>query len=74
MKIGVFSETAAKWYGSSYWTKEDGTEVEITWIGNEGADIENNYQWADKVIVGPVVAHSRAGRMGLINSSWGGVD
>lgn len=56
-------EAAALGYGTTFYKREDGTEVEVTCVGEE-ADLEW-YKWPDKQYLGLVVRYSRPGQRPL---------
>lgn len=60
MKIGYYSEGQRR-YGSFFWSKPDGSEVEITEVRDDGS----SSQWIDAECVGEVVDFVRAGAASL---------
>lgn len=54
-----YSPTAAYYYGSVIYVREDGSEVEITCADY---DLNYDYRWSDKIYVGKVVKYLRNGR------------
>ena len=61
-----FSAEAAKECGSSIYLAHDGSEVEVTCVG-EGLIDSGTYQWPDRKSVGPVVAWLRRGQTGRLS-------
>lgn len=53
MYYGFYSEEAAKRWGTSIWTNEDGELVQVTMVCGEGCP--DWYKWEDKEYVGIVV-------------------
>jgi hypothetical protein len=56
-----YSEKAAELHGSTIWRKADGTEVEVTIVGES---METIYNWDDKVYVGEVTDFIRTAQIG----------
>jgi cellobiose-specific phosphotransferase system component IIB len=51
-QIGLYSARAACLYGHIIYLDEHGNKVTVTAVCEEGK--EDNYNWSDKVVVGPV--------------------
>ena len=62
MKLGLYSPTAAELYGTVFYLKPDGTEVEVTAVFDE--ESASDYMWKDTKVVGEVAKYVRAGRIG----------
>jgi hypothetical protein len=63
LRYAYFSAQAAKTCGSSIYLAHDGSEVEVTCVG-EGLIDSGTYQWPDRKSVGPVVTFLRRGQRG----------
>jgi hypothetical protein len=61
LRYAYFSAEAAKECGSSIYLAHDGSEVEVTCVG-EGLIDCDNYLWPDRKSVGPVVEWLRRGQ------------
>lgn len=62
MKLGLYSPTAAQLYGTVFYLKPDGTEVEVTAVFDE--ESVSDYKWKDTKVVGEVVKYVRPGQPG----------
>lgn len=62
MVIGIYSSEAACLYGTSIYLTPEGKEVHVTCVMSEGEILK--YNWADKVIIGPVTDYVRRGFIG----------
>jgi hypothetical protein len=67
LRYAYFSAEAAKKCGSSIYLAHDGSEVEVTCVGENLIDC-GNYQWPDRKSVGPVVERLRRGQTGQLGS------
>jgi hypothetical protein len=61
LRYAYFSAEAAKIRGSSIYLAHDGSEVEVTCVGESLID-PGSYKWPDRKSVGPVVAWLRRGQ------------
>lgn len=57
---GWYSPTAANQFGSSIYLKPDGSGVEVTFVAP--ASMADQYNWPDKIAIGPVVEWIMTGR------------
>jgi len=60
MKYGLYSAEAARLFGSFYYKKPDGSQVEITCVCD--TPDWDGYCWKDKVSVGEVVEYGWCGK------------
>jgi len=63
LRYAYFSAEAAKKCGSSIYLSHDGSEVEVTYVG-EGLIDCGIHKWPDRKSVGPVVEWLRRGQTG----------
>jgi hypothetical protein len=61
LRYAYFSAEAAKECGSFIYLASNGSEVEVTCVGEDLID-SGSYKWPDRKSVGPVVAWLRRGR------------
>jgi hypothetical protein len=63
MMYGFYSQTSVDLgHGTTFWTKEDGTEIEVSIVYNSEQQGRENYKWPDAEYLGPVVAWKRNGK------------
>lgn len=60
----VFSEDAARKFGSVIYARANGNLVEVCVVGEDKQKLLDGYKWPDKVYVGEVEQYMRPGRPG----------
>ncbi len=62
LKHGFYSPKAvAEGNGTSFWTRADGSEVEVSCVCESEVEGRRQYKWEDAEYRGPVVAWKRPG-------------
>lgn len=59
MTIGYFSETAKGMYGSTFWRRPDGSEIELTYV--DSGWIRKPYGFEDAICKGEVKEFCKTG-------------
>lgn len=66
MNFACFSPSSANLYGTAIYLTSDGEKVEVTCVGSEEY-LQNNYNWEDKIMLGPVKEYVCQGRLGELD-------